>query len=170
MPFPGYRYPKGIFALQHRETKKIYLGYTRNFEKERLRLKAAFDGGFGYSLPAEIQDMRPTQYADWQYVRMEHAHPDADARKLRDMLRVALDKVGERAPELLLNRTRPHGKDRPRAYVVEVKGKRYSLRQLALAYGLEPVTIQQRYHRGVRGDALVSTRGLHRPPKDTAKT
>lgn len=155
MPYAGFRYPKGIYALQHKDTKKIYLGWTLNFEKERLRFKASCNHT-GHPLPREIHAFWPTKYEDWNFVKMQHAHPDADARKLKDMLLEALDKVGERAPELLLNRSRPHSKERPRAYVVEVQGKRYSLNALAKAYNLEPATLHQRYHRGLRGDALIA--------------
>lgn len=178
MPALGYRYPKGIFALQHRATKKIYLGYTRNFEKERLRIKAAFQGSYAYALPEEVADMGDTRYEDWSYVKMQNAHPDADVHILRNMLREALDKVGERAPELLLNRSRPHKASRPQKYIVEVKGKRYSLNALATAYNLEPATLHQRYHRGIRGDQLIAytprnrahRQAQARAQKDTAKT
>lgn len=177
MPAPGFRYPKGIYALQHKATKKIYLGLTRNFEKERLRIKGALNSTNDHHLPMEVQRFRPTSYDEWNFVKMEHAHPDADLRTLKNMLRAAIEKTSVKAPALLMNVGMPHAKDRPKAYIVTVRGQRYSLTALAKKYNLEPSTITHRYRMGIRGDQLINytprnrahLQAQARAQKDTAK-
>lgn len=145
---PPPRLP-GLYALKHRPTGKLYIGRTIDLQRRYAEWKNAVNTGLGIKSTLLAKMFSDCPADGWEYVVLQEI-PGADEQTLADRESKAIDRLGQRAPHLLLNtlaaavRVSPHPASRT---VLTHEGKPITYAQAALALGCSQKQVQKRTAR-----------------------
>ena len=154
MPPLNWRAPRGVYALKHIPTGKVYIGSTINLPNRWKRWKAELTFN-QQELPRSFPQ---TTLDDWEFKVVKEYPPETEASDMQVDEHQLIARFRALHPELSLNSRKMEERE---TFIHE--GRETTIYDLSRETGIQYMTLLYRYNQGWRGDRLVkpTTRMRH---------